>query len=85
MKKNLKRILLIFMKKYKDIKSIPIINKIQKVREETINKGNIINFSNTKIIRPGLGLSPKLYKKILGKKTNRKIKLGTPIKLSFIS
>ncbi len=52
---------------------------------KTINKGNIINFSNTKIIRPGLGLSPKLYKKILGKKTNRKIKLGTPIKLSFIS
>ena len=35
---------------------------------KTINKGNIINFSNTKIIRPGLGLSPKLYKKILGKK-----------------
>lgn len=61
MKKNLKRILLIFMKKYKDIKSIPIINKIQKVREETINKGNIISFSNTKIIRPELGLLPKLY------------------------
>tara|TARA_B100000965_G_scaffold361821_1_gene343466 strand:- start:431 stop:679 length:249 start_codon:yes stop_codon:yes gene_type:complete len=34
MKKNLKQIILIFMKKYKNIKSIPIFNKIQKVREK---------------------------------------------------
>lgn len=52
---------------------------------KTINKGSEINFSNTKIIRPGLGLSPMLYKKIIGRKANRKIKLGTPLKLNYIS
>ena len=34
MKKNLKQIILIFMKKYKNFKSIPIFNKIQKLREK---------------------------------------------------
>ena len=37
---------------------------------------------NIKIIRPGYGLQPKFYNKILGKKAKRNLKTGTDLNTS---
>jgi len=50
-----------------------------------INKGEIISKDNIRVIRPGFGLHPKFYKKILGKKVNKKLTIGTRFKLNYIS
>ena len=49
-----------------------------------IKKGQEFNKENTKIIRPGYGMEPKLYDKILGKKAKRDIKKGNPLKKEYI-
>ncbi len=49
-----------------------------------MKKGERFSRSNTKIIRPGLGLEPKYYKSILGKKSLVNIKFATPLKWKYI-
>ena len=49
-----------------------------------IKKGERFSRSNTKIIRPGLGLEPKYYRSILGKKSLLNIKFATPLKWKYI-
>jgi len=49
-----------------------------------INKGEKFNSNNLRRIRPGYGLEPKYYNKILGKKSKKNISPGTPFKLNFI-
>lgn len=51
---------------------------------EDIKAGEEINENNVKSIRPGFGLSPKNFEKVLGKKVLRDISRGTPLDLSFI-
>lgn len=61
-------------KVYKNYRrSIYAINNIKK--NEKFNKDNI------RIVRPGFGLKPKYYKKILGKKSSKNLKRGDPIKI----
>jgi pseudaminic acid synthase len=50
-----------------------------------MNEGDIINEDNVKSIRPGLGLHPKHYKAILGKKINTDVDIGTRFSLDLIS
>ena len=50
-----------------------------------IRKGEKICKANIRIIRPGFGLMPKLYSKILGKNATKNLKIGTPLKLNDIS
>ena len=38
---------------------------------------------NLKVIRPGLGLHPKFYEKLIGKKSKRDLKKGTAMKKFF--
>ena len=66
----------------KDKGSIKFRRSIYTVKE--IKKDEIISTTNIKKIRPGYGLHPKFYLKIIGKKVNKKIKAGTPIRLNFI-
>tara|TARA_Y100000389_G_scaffold204977_1_gene261517 strand:- start:8556 stop:9620 length:1065 start_codon:yes stop_codon:yes gene_type:complete len=47
-----------------------------------IKKNDIFHEKNIKIIRPGLGLMPKYFEKIIGKKSLKNIKKGDPIKLN---
>ncbi len=49
-----------------------------------ILKGQIINKDNIKIVRPGWGLHPKFYKKILGKKIKTNLKKGDKLKLKYV-
>lgn len=51
---------------------------------EDIKAGDIITEKNMRSIRPGLGLLPKYYDCVLGKKVNKDIKKGTPLSWSFV-
>lgn len=46
---------------------------------ENMKKGDVITEKNMRSIRPGLGLSPKYYDIVFGKKVNRDIKQGTAL------
>ena len=49
-----------------------------------VKKNDIITRDNIKIIRPGYGLEPKYFDKIIGKRFKDNISMGTPIKLENI-
>lgn len=51
---------------------------------EDIKVGEIITEKNMKSIRPGYGIHPRHYNKILGKKVIKDIKRGTPVDWSLI-
>lgn len=52
---------------------------------EDMKAGDIITEKNMRSIRPGLGLSPKYYDVILGKKINRDVYRGTALTWNMIS
>jgi len=49
-----------------------------------IKAGEKLTSKNIRSIRPGYGLAPKYYDKILGKHAVKDIKRGTPLKLTYI-
>ncbi len=51
---------------------------------QDIKKNKKLTIENIKSIRPGFGLHPKFLKKILGKPVKKKMKYGTPLKLSDV-
>jgi sialic acid synthase SpsE len=64
-------------------------NKNKKFRRsiyavKDIKKGKKLTSDNIKIIRPGYGLSPFFYYKIINKKSPFDIKSETPIKSSLL-
>ena len=50
-----------------------------------IKKGDILNEKNLRVVRPGLGLSPKYYTIFLGRKVNKDVKKGTPVDWDLIN
>ena len=48
-----------------------------------IKKGEKITYKNVKVIRPGHGLHPKYFKKILGRTAKKMISEGSPLKLNL--
>ena len=46
---------------------------------QNVNKGELLNYKNLKIIRPGSGIHPKFFKKLIGKKFKKKVSEGTPL------
>ena len=51
---------------------------------EDMKKGDVINKDNMRAIRPGLGLPPKYYSELLGRKVATDIKKGTPVALELV-
>jgi pseudaminic acid synthase len=51
---------------------------------QDIDKGEKFSKKNIKIVRPNLGLHPKYFNFILGKKSKIKLLMATPLKLSSI-
>ena len=51
---------------------------------KNIIKGEKFTKSNIKCIRPGYGLSPVYYEKIIGKKALQNLSSGIPFKLKYI-
>lgn len=50
-----------------------------------IKKGDIFTMDNIRIIRPGYGLKPKYYNKVLNNHASQDIDKGTPIKIELIT
>ena len=49
-----------------------------------IKKGEVITTDNVRVIRPGFGLEPKYFEKILGQVALRDLQKGTPIQMNCI-
>lgn len=49
-----------------------------------IKKGEILTEENIKSVRPSDGISPKYYYEVLGKKVNKDLKFGEPLKFEDI-
>ncbi len=49
-----------------------------------MEKGEAFTSHNLRSIRPGLGLSPKYYEKILGRKIAKSVKKGTPLAWNLV-
>ncbi len=46
-----------------------------------IAEGEMLTSENIRSIRPAYGLKPKYYKEVLGKKANKELKRGTPLRM----
>ena len=46
---------------------------------EDIKKGDVLTVKNLRCVRPGMGLSPKYFDILIGKRVNQDIKKGTPM------
>ncbi len=51
---------------------------------KNIDKNEKFSTYNIRVIRPGFGLEPKFYEKIIGKYALKKIKIGEPLKKNMI-
>ena len=51
---------------------------------KNIKKGEVFSNNNIKVIRPSLGLHPKFFERIIGKKAAKNIKKGEPLKKMHI-
>ncbi|MDP7195561.1 MAG: SAF domain-containing protein, partial [SAR202 cluster bacterium] len=47
---------------------------------EDLKKGDTLTEKNMRIVRPGLGLPPKNYDFLIGRKVNKDIKKGTAVR-----
>ena len=51
---------------------------------QDIKKGEKLNSQNLRSIRPGIGLHPKYYNNVLGKRVTQDLPLGTPLTLQHL-
>jgi len=51
---------------------------------EDMKKDDILNEKNLRIVRPGLGLAPKYYDVVLGRKVNQDVKKGTAVNWEMV-
>ncbi len=49
-----------------------------------MEEGEVLTQENLRIIRPGLGLAPKHYHVLLGRKVNQAVKKGTAMKWELV-
>ena len=46
---------------------------------EDLKKGDVLNEKNLRIVRPSLGLEPKFYDVLIGRKVNKDVKKGVAL------
>lgn len=51
---------------------------------EEMKAGDIFDTRNLRCVRPGLGLEPKYFDQLLGKRVNKDVAKGTPVSLDLI-
>jgi len=51
---------------------------------QDIEEGEVLTENNIKIIRPGYGLKPNCWYKVLGKRVKKALKRGTPLSLDLL-
>ena len=47
--------------------------------------GDVLTDDNLRCVRPGMGLAPKYYDTLLGRRVNRDCKKGTAMKWEFVA
>jgi pseudaminic acid synthase len=52
---------------------------------EDVKEGDIVSSKNIRSVRPGVGLHPKYYKEVLGKKFAVDLQKGTPLKMEHLT
>ncbi len=52
---------------------------------EDVKAGEVLTSKNLRAIRPGLGLAPRHYEELLGKKVNQDLKSGTAMEWKWVS
>lgn len=52
---------------------------------DNMKKGEVFTGKNLRCVRPGLGLPPKYFDQILGKKIKRSVRKGTPVSKELVS
>lgn len=52
---------------------------------ETINVGQKISKNNIKVIRPGHGIEPKHYDRLIGKRVKKKLMKGDALKIKYVT
>ena len=52
---------------------------------EDMKKGEILTKKNLRIVRPGLGLAPKYFDILIGKKVNKDVKKGTALNWELLN
>lgn len=65
-----------------EVKSLVFRRSVYAVKD--IKVGEVLTSENVKVVRPGLGLSPKYYKDILNKQAKRDIARGTGINWEMV-
>ncbi len=50
-----------------------------------MKKGEILTKKNLRIVRPGLGLAPKYFDILIGKKVNKDVKKGTALNWELLN
>jgi len=51
---------------------------------EDMKKGDVLNNKNLRIVRPGLGLPPKYFDILIGRRVNRDLNKGTALQWNMI-
>lgn len=51
---------------------------------EDIKEGEELTAKNLRCVRPGLGLAPKYYEQLIGRRVNKDLKKGTPVTFNII-
>ena len=70
-------------KKFFDIGDVLVRPKLIK-SIAIIKKGEKFSTENIKRIRPGHGLEPKYYERILGKKSPKNLSKGNPLRMTYL-
>jgi len=52
---------------------------------EDVIEGDVLTRNNIKIIRPGLGLAPKYYESLLGKRVTKSLSRGTALRWGYVA
>src|SRR5690606_27416732 len=51
---------------------------------QNINKGDVLTTENVRSVRPGIGLHPKYFQEIIGRKASIELQKGTPLSFKYI-
>ncbi len=49
-----------------------------------MKKGDILSKENVRCVRPGMGLAPKFFNEVIGRKISQDVSIGTPLNWSLI-
>ena len=68
----------------KFISIIYLLSYIHSAQAEDVKAGEALTTENLRCVRPGMGLPPKYFDMLLGRRVNRDVKKGTPMQWELL-